>query len=301
MPDGTTAWDERLYDIEVTTCTFNGGGGGGGGGDSGGAGGGGAGGGSGGVTGDDPPPQKCTPPSPPALESVKGKIIINVYEGGGTGGGGGTGSVNPPPCSTGMNPGTNPQQIITDKLNNPCLKNVLNKITQTTNLNGKIADIIHDVFATNDKVNLTFEEYTSSSDGPAQTLAPIVDNNGIYNEDIKLNLYHLKDASQEFSAIIMVHETLHAYMNYNGQFLLNQLYQHQEMADKYVTDIKNFIQQSYPINDADAYSIILNGLKDIFKNNTPLYLQTLQSKYHVTDPAGTYEAYRGGIEGTMCK
>jgi len=53
--------------------------------------------------------------------------------------------------------------------------------------------------------------------------------------------------------------------------------------------------------DSDAYAIILNGLKDSFGNSQPAYLQTLITKYNVTDVNGTYESYRAGFSGTRCR
>ena len=81
----------------------------------------------------------------------------------------------------------------------------------------------------------------------------------------------------------------------------SQLKQHQAIAEKYVDDIKNFVQQVYPINDPDAYSVILNGLKDIFKGDIPAYYDTLRNKYHVEDPLTTYELLRQGVTGTKCQ
>ena len=167
-------------------------------------------------------------------------------------------------------------------------------------LSGKVASIINDVFNSSDRVNLTFNEFTDPNGKPAKS-DPATLNNGVYNETIQLNLSLIKGSSKEFATIIMVHEILHAYMNYNNQFRYLQLQQHQEMAEKYVADMKGFVQQLYPINDPDAYAIILNGLADIFGNNKPAYIDTLKTKYNVDDPLGTYEMERAGLQGTTCK
>lgn len=208
---------------------------------------------------------------------------------------------SPTPCQV-VRP--TPPAIITNNLQNACLKDVLNKLTQTTNLNGKIADIIHNTFATNDKVNLTFEEYTSTNDGPAQTLPATIDNNGVYNETIKLNLSKLNNSSQEFSATTMIHETLHAYMNYNSN-LKTQLSQHQEMASKYLSDIRTFLQQVFPTLSTDnANSLILRGLGDVF-DQKPAYWNTLLTELNTSNVTIeiTSDGYKNGQMGygTKCQ
>nr|WP_294943979.1 hypothetical protein [uncultured Mucilaginibacter sp.] len=284
MPDGKVEWDEIAWSFTVTSCMTVGDGTGSGTTPTGGVTGGGGGGSS-----TPPPPPRC--PTGAAVASVKGKIIINVLEGGGTGGGTST------PCTVVVPP---PPPILNNNLQNPCLKSVLNKLTQGSNLNGKIATIIHDVFQTNDKVNLTFEEYTNAGDGTAQTSIPTI-TNGIFNETIKLNLAQLGNSSQEFSATIMVHETLHAYLNYNSN-LKTQLSQHIEMANKYVDDMRGVLQQVFPsLTNDDANAIILNGLGDIYQQK-PSYWNQLLTKYN-TDNVSIQvlaDAFKKGIYGTKC-
>lgn len=246
----------------------------------------------GGVNGDNtPPPVPCIPPTPPAVESVKGRIKINLVEGGEGGGGGGT----PQPC---------PEKIrldIVDSLKNKCLKDVLAKLKMDKNLNNKISEIIQNIFNKNDKVNITFKEYTDPSAGPARTEVPDR-RNGVFNETINLNLAHFNGSSQEFAAIVMVHEVLHAYMNYDNKYYLNQLAQHQDIAERYVYEIKNLILNIYPgMDEKDAYAIILNGLKDALGPSKDDFIQLLNKQYKVNDPFGIYESYRNGFSGTKCK
>lgn len=180
-----------------------------------------------------------------------------------------------------------------DNLTDPCLRSVTGKLFKN-NLTGKIASILTDVFGSTDKVNLTFVE----NDGtvPTQT-SPISVNGNVYSETITVNLAQVKDASQEYKAIIMVHEVLHAYMNYNAP-KMTQLQQHTAMAQKYVNDIKTFVQGLYPtLSDPDAYAMILNGMADVYGNNETAYEAVLAT---FNTSQANYELQKAGLSGTPC-
>ncbi len=96
LANGVITHAEYLYKITVTNCVDTGS-------DTGGSGGIGGSGGSGGisnggVTGDPSSPlPKCVIKPSAALQAVKGKIVVNVYQGGGTGGGSTGGTIKPCP------------------------------------------------------------------------------------------------------------------------------------------------------------------------------------------------------------
>ena len=186
-----------------------------------------------------------------------------------------------------------------NNLTDSCLHAALITMLNASNLNNKISGILTDVFGSSDKVNLSFQNYTNANDKPAKTESPYYYNN-TFNVTIDLNTSKLEGCSQEFATITMVHEVLHGFMDYNGQYK-TQLQQHQQIAEKYVEDIKSYVQQLYPINDQDAYAIILNGLSDVYGNSPLTFMNALKTKYNVDDPLGTYELERVGLQGTKCK
>ncbi|MEZ2338098.1 hypothetical protein AB6735_20785 [Mucilaginibacter sp. RCC_168] len=190
--------------------------------------------------------------------------------------------------------------VITNNVKDPCLKTALNVMIDK-NLTGRIASIINDVFNSSDKVNITFQEFNDPNAKPAKSEIPTT-NNGVFNETISLNLAQIKDASMEFKTIISVHEILHAYMNYNNQYFMQQFQQHKEIAKKYVDDIRGFVQQIYPSMDTDAANaIILNGIADVYPKGIKddRYIDLLKS-YGVTDALGNYELERAGVTGSSC-
>jgi hypothetical protein len=188
--------------------------------------------------------------------------------------------------------------IIINDLQDSCSSKVLQKL-QSQDLNGEIADIISDVFNTSDKVNLTFNEFFDPNKAPAKSIISTKQGE-LFSEVISLNTAHVQNASQEFRAVLMIHESLHAYMNYNNNYYQDQLGQHQEMADKYVQKVKVLLQHMYSIDDQNAYSLILNGLRDAFGNNIPAYYNALKTKYNIDDPLRKYEYHRVGLSGTQC-
>ncbi|NHA06478.1 hypothetical protein G7092_21900 [Mucilaginibacter sp. HC2] len=213
------------------------------------------------------------------------------------------GTTDPPSDPGGFpepDPGTCPilvSNIVINDVKDSCLKTTLD-VMINSNLSGKIAFIINDVFNSSDRVNLTFQDYSDTSPNapPAITDLPIKAN-GAYNETINLNMGQLKDASMEFKTIIAIHEILHAYMNYNKEYYGLALQQHQAIAQKYVGDIKTFVQGLYPtLSDPDAYAIILNGMKDVYKDANAY--QSLLNSYNTNQ--ANYEYQRAGIYGTPC-
>ena len=241
----------------------------------------GGGGGGGTSTGSPPPvpPVPCptsNPGSDPGtgLKSVR-PIVVNTaptpINNPGGGGGGFPPPVPPGPCEVTL--------TVTNNVTDPCIKDVVDKLI-AKGLTGKIADIIQNVFNSSDKVNLTFQQIDDPNADPAKTNPPIFDTKtGLYNETTNMNLAKLKVASQEYSTIVTIHEIIHAYLNQNINLRDQQFLQHQEMAAKYVDDMRTFTQQIFPsMNADDANAIILNGLGDVFQQK-PSYWNDLLAKY----------------------
>jgi hypothetical protein len=211
------------------------------------------------------------------------------------------GGAPPPPAQTScsVDGHAKPCPVIDtiDNLTDPCLRSVAGKLFKN-NLTGKIASILNDVFGSTDKVNLTFNQNTDSSAGasPAQTVGT-PPSNGMFSATITLNTAQVGESSQEYKAILMVHEVLHAYMDYSTPYM-TQLQQHTAMAQKYVNDIKAFVQGLYPtLSDPDAYAMILNGMADVYGSNKTAYNAVLAT---FNTSQANYEFQRAGLSGTPC-
>jgi hypothetical protein len=190
-------------------------------------------------------------------------------------------------------------QEVKNNLTDPCDSLVLAKL-MSVNLTGNIANVIHNVFATSTTAHLTFDEFNDPAAKPARSTVLSGSSSSNFDVTVSINTAAVGNSSQEFRATLMIHESIHAFMNLNNQYFENQLRQHQLMADNYVQYMRVLLQSIYPINDANAYSLVLNGLSDTFGNNKPAYLSTLYNKYNVSNPLLLYEYHRAGVGGTGC-
>ena len=255
---------------------------------------------SGGATGDNttPNPNPCTPAgSSPAVESVKGKLVIDVTTGGSGGSSGGNTGGTTTPCSTSS-------ETITNNLKKPCASKVLDDLIND-DLNGQVANIIQNVFGSSANINLDFEEApnTATNAPPATSSIPSTGMiNGVktYNETITLNSSQVSGPSQEYLASVIIHEVLHAWLNYNNTYYQNQFRQHESIAQNYVAAVRDLLQQEFDIDDHDANSLIMEGLSDIIGTS---YYSNLLSSLNLTvgDIQTTSLLYKDGISGTSCK
>lgn len=96
----------------------------------------------------------------------------------------------------------------------------------------------------------------------------------------------------------MVHEVLHCYLTYNG-VAQNQLTQHLNIAQNYVSSIRDILEQEFDISNHDANCLILEGLSDLL--NTSVYNGLLQSLNLVeSDVQETAYYEKNGLIGTSC-
>lgn len=72
------------------------------------------------------------------------------------------------------------------------------------------------------------------------------------------------EANQEFIASVIVHESVHAYLDSKG-FLYNTN-KHQIMLADYVSVIARYLANNYGISEQDAFSLSFEGMEDIFAN-----------------------------------
>jgi len=204
------------------------------------------------------------------------------------GGGGFPSPTTPGPCTVDA-PAT-----ITNNVKDPCLKKMVDS-TISKNVTNQINSLIQNVFGGSTSVNLEFTDVT--------TLPPVADgytppNNGIVNgrldAQIQLDVNHLPNYSQEYIARVIMHESLHAYLDAKG--ISDQL-QHEDIMVNYVTKMASSLQQMFPgLSSTDAKNLALGGLQttDAFQNKIAKDLG-LESTF-----VSTNLAYSVGASGTRC-
>lgn len=100
----------------------------------------------------------------------------------------------------------------------------------------------------------------------------------------------------------MLHEALHGYFNYTGNFVDEATAQHALMATQYVDHLRASLQSVYPnLPNKDANILILSEMADIY-SQSPQAFTTLLTKYGVSvaDYNNILPTYKNGTSGTNC-
>jgi len=156
--------------------------------------------------------------------------------------------------------------------------------TINTDINTKVNKLIQDVFASSQKLHLSFVDNVPLPNGvEGQTEPPHEpDADGNLNVQIQLNSNSLPNYSQEFIATVIMHEALHAFMLANN---INPISQHNIMV-KYVGKMGASLQTMFGnasvpggLSDDDARNLALGGLSgtDSFKTSIATDLKLLGS------------------------
>jgi hypothetical protein len=150
---------------------------------------------------------------------------------------------------------------INNQVSNFCLKNVVNGL-KNANMAGKVAEIIT-ALDQNSRVQANIIDQETTTDGkPANTTALSYDNNtGLFKVTIILNRSSLIGTTRENVGTVIVHELIHAYMNYMGKVpKLSETIEHATMANIYVTPMASFLSNLYGISSKDATALAWSGL-----------------------------------------
>ncbi|MGJ1261335.1 hypothetical protein [Sphingobacterium spiritivorum] len=217
-----------------------------------------------------------------------------------------------PPPGWGSGGGGTPNIItkIVNNINNPCLKNMVDKIIKK-NIEFTIEETLLSIFGESNDFNIFYSETTDLEDynfGRATTSNLKINNQGQYvgmDINIKLNVKTLPSSSQEFITMVIVHESTHAYLNYKG-FVYNTN-QHDIMLSNYVTLMANYMINNFQISEKDAYALSFGGLHDAYKNSI-----NNQSWQNIKDKLGSkltteserlnlLDQYQSGYKGQKCQ
>ncbi|MNE11552.1 hypothetical protein D3C80_1043160 [compost metagenome] len=159
---------------------------------------------------------------------------------------------------------------IINNVKNPCLKDMVDEVVNK-DIAFKANETLKSIFGANEKINIIFNESTdleSDVNGNAKPSRIVYDNQGKIAEidiDINLNLNNLPSSSQEYIATVVVHESIHAYLDFKG-FSYNTN-QHDIMLKDYVGVIANYLINNFNTPVQDAYSVAFGGLYEAFQNS----------------------------------
>ncbi len=188
-----------------------------------------------------------------------------------------------------------------------CNKEALNKVS--TGLSGDFATFLNEFRSQSSNINLLFkEQYFQGNeiDWSAKT-SPLIDN----TITITLNRNVTDFASQEFVAVTIYHEVIHAYLTayFSSAFAqsgnINDAH-HQYMAQSCVQYLANALKEMFPgLSDFDSKALAWEGLNGNYENPNRDGSPTIPNPYWGAvepDLRGPYvmknNEYRSGTNGT---
>lgn len=195
---------------------------------------------------------------------------------------------------------SSPPPTVTNDLTG-CNGSVVNKLMDK-NISNNISKILQDVFNKNDKTNLHFVSSTNTNGAPAITIVTSGANSTTVNMEIRINPDVLpSDASQDYKASIIIHEIIHAYLDYKKIDYNNQLKQHADLARDYISDIATMLHDAFGTDTENANALAFGGLKDFATKNPTEYADLLKAK-DLTEGTRDFdsEMQRTGLHGTPC-
>jgi hypothetical protein len=140
---------------------------------------------------------------------------------------------------------------IVDKLTDPCFKAVLNDLINK-NVNNVVGDIVRKfVNDLNSKITFIQQPEVKKLDR-TQLYAGFYPNTNV----IALSESQLKNASNEFIAITIIHEIFHAKIRDLEQI------DHTKIFNEYVKPTGEYMASLYNIDERTAQNLLLDGLKD---------------------------------------
>jgi hypothetical protein len=173
-----------------------------------------------------------------------------------------------------------PKEII-DSLTNECLKTALAKAKGVSgkNFTDTISKIITSLDAnTKIKVGVSNVSQILDKDGNNVVVGRTTGYNydgGVFTCSIRLNESILNNATQEYAVATIIHETLHAYLQYKAGNTLSHGQNHEDISKNYIVPFVNLMKSIFPNMDLkDATAIAWGGVQgtslwqDSYKNDS---------------------------------
>ncbi|HXH98719.1 MAG TPA: hypothetical protein VNI52_00505 [Sphingobacteriaceae bacterium] len=151
---------------------------------------------------------------------------------------------------------------IINNIKDPCLKALVTSLLDM-NLNQKLSEIINN-FDNNAIADIYFQDSPETKNfTPANfTNASYNPNTFIFKATVTLSTNILNESSKEFAGAVVIHEVIHGYFSKleGANELLTK--GHQEMADKFITPMAEFLVSEYLMSLKDATALAWSGLGD---------------------------------------
>lgn len=158
-------------------------------------------------------------------------------------------------------------ESVVNNLNNPCITDVLNEISNTNSYSNSLTSMLN-TFANSETINITFEPSTSlSNDVFGNTHSP----NGDDNYVITLNTNVVPKCSKETITTILFHEAIHAYLkSHINEFDWTNNSEHSLMLQHYFIQLTNALREIFPnLPEKDAWCICFQSIL-VGENDPPI-------------------------------
>ncbi|MGJ1267022.1 hypothetical protein ACR78G_07520 [Sphingobacterium spiritivorum] len=197
------------------------------------------------------------------------------------------------------------EENIENNIENPCLKNMVDKIIKK-DIEFTIEETLLSIFGENNDFNIIYNESKTLREDNHGRAIPSnfkINNQGQYTGmdiNIELNVNTLPNSSQEFITTVIVHESIHAYLNYKGFVYATN--QHDIMLTNYISLMANYLSNKFEIPIKDAYALSMGGLQNSINDQI---LQNLKNKLGQQFPNNNerlnlQDQYRSGYKGKKC-
>lgn len=189
---------------------------------------------------------------------------------------------------------------IGNSLRTPCFSSVFQS-QENAGLKNDLTNIFINTFTSSVDINLYIGEMpTLPGNADAQTHI-LVKNADLIAITITLNDAALKNASKEFIAETIFHESIHAYLDANTT-IYTEMQQHCTMIESYLDCELSALQEVFPtLSSHDGLCMIIGGMEDIQEYDSDTLNQILMHyNLTLTDVINTNQQYKSGTLGTTC-
>ncbi len=214
------------------------------------------------------------------------------HRNGGGGGGNGPGNDNPPPPDH--------INILRNQVQDPCLRILVDQVIRTNiddMISGIISNLDEDIFVQIDIIDAPETTHFEA----AETNLIKVPNSNIITGTITLSRNVLSNGTKEYAVTALTHEIIHAYLKYIGQNNVLQQLEHQNMVDKYINPMVNYLTNAFELSPRDATALSWIGVNDSQSYINTSYFDYPGGSISKTEVVDIYADYVGKRLGhLMC-
>ena len=199
--------------------------------------------------------------------------------------------------------GGNEADAFTPKIENfikdTCLAKIVQKIIEKDLANAMSQKLLS-IFDKSETMNLYFIDRSTNVNNSPGNFRVYPQKSGVSDYTIYLDLTKMPEASNEYKAAAIIHEITHAIIRTNltseENSMMTDSEKHFIMLDKYIKQMKDFLQETFTLTNEEALSMIFAGIADLapepdVNNNDNNVFVKLLNKYNLSNIPGDMNSY----------